>query len=240
MAVTISEIRKKSQYGKNRVRNAYRFISVYITAIFIRLPITPNQVTAMWVSLVVLGSFLIFFYPTSYPLKLLGAFFIFLMPILDFVDGELARWRGQFSLTWGEYMDWIGGWLSHTLPTISLFLAEFYIRNRNVSVLYVGLACLMGYVMFEFLRLENIKIFGPGKGEKTSKVYAPALNRIYLFFRRAFLIEYYHTLFFLAVLFNLGFLFLAYYAIGFNLMWIGRAYYDYKTIAQRRIAFYGK
>ena len=188
MVNSISDIRKKTQYGKNRVWNVYRFISVYITAIFIRLPITPNQVTAMWVFFVIIGSFLIFFYPTYYPLKVLGAFFIFLMPILDFVDGELARWRGQISLTWGEYMDWIGGWLSHTLPTISLFLAEFYIRDRTVSVLYIGLACLMGYVMFEFLRLENIKIFGPGKGEKTSKVYAPTLNRVYRFFRAIFLI----------------------------------------------------
>ena len=131
-------------------------------------------------------------------------------------------------------MDSIGALFSYLLPLFAVLLIELW-DSRNLFVLYLGLVAIFGYVMFEFIRLENIKIFGPGRGEKTSARTMPRLNKVYLFLRSVFLIDYYHAVFLVCILLDVGKLFLWYYALGFNLMWAGKAYYDLRTIAQRKV-----
>ena len=82
-----------------------RRLSPYVTRLLIATPITPNGVT--WL---MIASGLLAAVSLSFPglLGAVGAFLLIQLQLLfDCCDGEVARWRGRFSIT-GVYLDGIG------------------------------------------------------------------------------------------------------------------------------------
>jgi phosphatidylglycerophosphate synthase len=86
-----------------------RHISVYVTALLARTPITPNQVTGVMVACGVGAGGLL---AVGGLWAAIGAFsLIQLYMLLDCCDGELARWTGRTSIV-GVYADRVGHYLT--------------------------------------------------------------------------------------------------------------------------------
>lgn len=69
-----------------------RFFSIYLTRLLLRTSITPNQITAISVSVFMIGVFL--FLTQNNAASIVGAVLVFCATILDGCDGEIARFRG--------------------------------------------------------------------------------------------------------------------------------------------------
>ena len=91
-----------------------RRVSIGITWLLLHTPVSANQVTWVSLTLTVLAPFLLAM--PSAGLALAGAGALVLHYFLDKVDGEVARFRGVFSLT-GVYLDE----LSHTFAYAGTF-----------------------------------------------------------------------------------------------------------------------
>ncbi|MCT2591705.1 CDP-alcohol phosphatidyltransferase family protein [Streptomyces sp. N2-109] len=101
-----------------------REISLRCDPYLVNTRITPNQLTyLMVVAGVAAGAALLV---PGLPGAILGALLIQLYLLLDCVDGEVARWRGQTSIT-GVYLDRVGHYLSE-----AALLVGFGIRAADV------------------------------------------------------------------------------------------------------------
>jgi len=113
---TLREICHRGKLAKDR-RSWYaasRSVAIYITWMLIHTGITANQVTLMTVSLSLAGAILLATPPAW--LALSGAALLLAYHLLDKVDGDVARYRGTFSIV-GVYMDEVG----HGLAFSGLF-----------------------------------------------------------------------------------------------------------------------
>ncbi|WP_019546760.1 CDP-alcohol phosphatidyltransferase family protein [Streptomyces sulphureus] len=101
-----------------------REISLRVDPYLVNSRITPNQLTyLMVVAGVLAGAALLVPGLTG---AILGALLIQLYLLLDCVDGEVARWRKQTSIT-GVYLDRVGHYLSE-----AALLVGFGIRGADV------------------------------------------------------------------------------------------------------------
>jgi len=111
-----------------------RPISIYFTWIFVRTPISANQVTILQEILGVIG--IIFLATKSLAWALIGMLLIQLGYILDCTDGEVARWKGQSSIN-GVFLDLIG----HTLVIPGYMFAlgfGVWMRTGQVEAVILG------------------------------------------------------------------------------------------------------
>lgn len=101
-----------------------REISLRVDRYLVNTRVTPNQLTyLMVVAGVLAGAALLV---PGLAGALLGALLIQLYLLLDCVDGEIARWRGQTSVT-GVYLDRVGHYLSE-----AALLAGFGLRGADL------------------------------------------------------------------------------------------------------------
>lgn len=101
-----------------------REISLRCDPYLVNTRITPNQLThLMVVAGVLAGAALLV---PGLAGALIGALLIQLYLLLDCVDGEVARWRGQTSIT-GVYLDRVGHYLSE-----AALLVGFGVRAADV------------------------------------------------------------------------------------------------------------
>ncbi|WP_165984656.1 CDP-alcohol phosphatidyltransferase family protein [Streptomyces sp. YIM 98790] len=101
-----------------------REVSLRWTRHLVNGPLSPNQLTGLMVLAgVAAGAVLLL---PGVPGALAAALLIQLYLLLDCVDGEVARWRGQTSIT-GVYLDRIGHYLAE-----AALLAGFGLRAADV------------------------------------------------------------------------------------------------------------
>jgi len=109
---SISELREICQKGGPP--HLYRSISIYITKVFLYTPITANQTTGLFI---IVGLIAIWLFTDGIYWKNVLASALFLLHyILDYVDGEIARYRGS-CLTSGVFLDLFG----HALLNSAVF-----------------------------------------------------------------------------------------------------------------------
>lgn len=118
------ELREKLQREKleNRERPwGYRLFqrgpSIYLTRLFLRTPITPNTITLLSILSGLYGAYVLL--SPDWKLKLLALLFFYLHLLLDRVDGEIARYKQQFSLK-GIYLDELNHYIIPPLFFLSL------------------------------------------------------------------------------------------------------------------------
>lgn len=133
--VSVDELRSnyrqhaKLELDKNELMGYYvvRPLSFYPTAFFMNLGLTANQTT--WISLAVLliGGF--FLAAGNYLAAIAGAALLNLWLVLDFVDGNIARYENNCS-HYGEFIDALGAFMAH----LSFFAAGigFYISRDSL------------------------------------------------------------------------------------------------------------
>jgi phosphatidylglycerophosphate synthase len=143
-----------------------RHISPYFTWVFVRLGVTPNQVTVVMVVCGVLAGVVLAF-GGLWP-AVLAAVLIQVYLILDCSDGEVARFTGRTSVA-GVYLDRVGHYLSELGLLIGLgFRAS---GHWTIASGYVtaGLAAAVGAALIK-AETDNVFVsrYKAGMGEKLS------------------------------------------------------------------------
>jgi len=123
---TIAELRAVTQPDAVRGRrNAehwaadlyLRRLSPYLTRLLLRSGVTPNGVTGMMIATGVLAGVALLL--PGLPGAVLAAFVAQLQMLFDCCDGEVARWRQQFSPT-GMFLDKVGHYSAESVIAVLL------------------------------------------------------------------------------------------------------------------------
>lgn len=186
--VTLKELREfKHRINPEERQGAYGYyfirpLSLYVTYFALRLGLTANQVTVLQTLSGVAGAILLAF-PAPL-LRLLGVLLLQFGFVLDNVDGEVARFRKQVSVT-GKFLDVVGHEIVIPFMFCGLgigtyfqlgrfdaiifgFLAGFFSLRFDVSVMYHEAAQLLetkldqSYDYYAKLHLEqssDLKIY---------------------------------------------------------------------------------
>lgn len=127
-------------------RYIVRHLSVLFTWVFVRTPISANQVTVLQEVLGVGGCILLGWGNPYY--AIIGVLLLQLGYILDCTDGEVARWKGQQSIN-GVFLDLVGHLI--VIPGYMFALGfGVWMQSGRVEALIAGfVAALFG------LRLEK-------------------------------------------------------------------------------------
>lgn len=149
-----------------------RHVSPYFTWAFVRLGVTPNQVTVVMVVCGVLAGVVLAF--GGLWSAVLAAVLIQLYLILDCSDGEVARYTGRTSIA-GVYLDRIGHYLSELALLIGLGMRAEGHWTVAGGYLTAGLAAAVGAALIK-AETDNVFVsrFKAGLGEKlTDEALAP-------------------------------------------------------------------
>lgn len=149
-----------------------RHISPYFTWMFVRMGVTPNQVTVVMVVCGVLAGVVLAF--GGLWSAVLAAVLIQVYLILDCSDGEVARYTGRTSIA-GVYLDRIGHYLSELALLIGLGMRAEGHWTVAGGYLTAGLAAAVGAALIK-AETDNVFVsrFKAGLGEKlTDEALAP-------------------------------------------------------------------
>jgi len=117
----------------------YLKISIYFTWLCLRLGMSANGVTLLSGAFAVIGGF--FLALKSVWMVLLGAVFLFLYYVLDFSDGEVARYNKESSIT-GSFLDWYMLFVRDAAMFVGLALGALIYDYNTVMLLCAFLALL--------------------------------------------------------------------------------------------------
>nr|AAL82784.1 putative ribitol transferase Cps6aR [Streptococcus pneumoniae] len=116
-----------------------RPLSYLLTVPFVKTNITPNQISYLSIIPLIVG-FIIMILTTDFVVLLLAWFIFFLWNLLDGVDGNLARYREQYSKD-GSVVDAMAGYVAMVL---TYFGAGIVAAHLNDSDIYIILGALSG------------------------------------------------------------------------------------------------
>ena len=126
-----------------------RPISILFTWVFVRTPISANQVTIFQEILGVIGAILF-----GFGRFVLGALFLQLGYILDCSDGEVARWKNQQSES-GKFLDLIGHMIVIPFYYFGLGLGIFLETGQILTLIAGFLAALFTIKTEKIISLTN-------------------------------------------------------------------------------------
>lgn len=134
----LNRICQKKDYkkiGNWMVRHILRDAALPFTWVLLHTPITANQVTALSI-LFIIGSALLFSIGTVGTF-FAGAVLLQAWYLMDHIDGQIARYRKQESVT-GIFLDYISHYFPHLLifPFISIGLFR---NSGELIYIYVGI-----------------------------------------------------------------------------------------------------
>ncbi|CCQ89875.1 membrane hypothetical protein [Nitrospina gracilis 3/211] len=127
-----------------------RHMSRHLTRLFIRTPLTPNQIT--WAHLVLGLVSGWYFYLGGYGNQLTGALLLMLSAWLDSTDGEIARLRFQQS-PFGGMLDIVADNVVHFAVFLGIGLG-LYRMTGNAAYSYLGVVAVAGSLTC-FLLLQS-------------------------------------------------------------------------------------
>lgn len=116
-----------------------RPLSYLLTVPFVKTNITPNQISYLSIIPLIVG-FIIMIFTTDFVVLLLAWFLFFLWNLLDGVDGNLARYREQYSKD-GSVVDAMAGYVAMVLTYVG---AGIVAAHLNDSDIYIILGALSG------------------------------------------------------------------------------------------------
>jgi len=127
-------------------------ISAPITYLLVRTPISANQVTVIQEIIGTIGAIMLAV--SSIKIMLLGIFLIQFGFILDCVDGEVARYKGQSSVR-GVFLDLIGHQI--VIPFYIFFTSlGVFVRTGQLDALIVGFLGALFIIPTERLALLSV------------------------------------------------------------------------------------
>ena len=127
-------------------------ISAPITYLLVRTPISANQITVIQEIIGTIGAIMLAV--PSIKIMLLGIFLIQFGFILDCVDGEVARYKGQSSVR-GVFLDLIGHQI--VIPFYIFFTSlGVFVRTGQIDALVVGFLGALFIIPTERLALLSV------------------------------------------------------------------------------------
>lgn len=149
--ISIRELREIGQHGKEK--EIWRAFSIYFTYLFVKIGLTANQVTLLGIIPGILGGILLIIGGFKY--WLIGIVCFLLSYILDYSDGEVARFNRKES-TRGKFLDSI---LHSAFMNSYLILSVAVGLYRELSSI---VPLILGLVSLVFLYINiNIDRFDP-------------------------------------------------------------------------------
>ena len=151
-AITLKEIREfKHRINPEERQGAYGYyfirpFSIYLTYLALRFGLSANQVTVLQALFGVAGAVLLGFPHTA--MILLGLAFLQFGFVLDNVDGEVARFRRQVSVS-GKFLDSIGHSIVVPFMFFGLGVGTYFRLGHFESVIFGFLAGLFS-LRFDF------------------------------------------------------------------------------------------
>src|SRR4051794_18917205 len=171
---SIAELRAVTQPSSIFARNSgehwsgrlyIRRASPYLTQRLVPTRLTPNAVT--WLMIVVGVAAAVMLAIPGVWTALAAVALVHLQVLLDCSDGELARWRRQFS-PMGIYLDRLGHYVTETLFPVALGLRADEVLLGMIAAL-LAVTVRMESALVAVARLES----GAGRVEDTAAVAAP-------------------------------------------------------------------
>jgi len=111
-----------------------RHFSIYLTKLFLYTNITANQISVMSLLFGIVGSCLLLNMQPWY--IFVASIFLILHVVLDFVDGEVARYGNNSTLT-GKYLDEVNHSITVPILLLCISFGVFGILN-NIWILFLG------------------------------------------------------------------------------------------------------
>ncbi|MCH8012526.1 MAG: CDP-alcohol phosphatidyltransferase family protein [Candidatus Marinimicrobia bacterium] len=115
------------------------FFSIYFTWLFLRLGISPNAVTVLSGIMSIIGGILLS--SKSFLILILGVLFLHLYYLLDYSDGEVARYNNKVSIT-GHFLDWYMLFVRDAAMFIGLAIGAFTIEPSKFIIIFGFFAVL--------------------------------------------------------------------------------------------------
>lgn len=116
-----------------------RPLSYLLTVPFVKTNITPNQISNLSIIPLIVG-FIIMIFTTDFVVLLLAWFLFFLWNLLDGVDGNLARYREQYSKD-GSVVDAMAGYVAMVLTYFGAGIVAAHLTDSDI---YIILGALSG------------------------------------------------------------------------------------------------
>ncbi len=219
---TIKEIKKYAKLDKTKPNYYFRWISVFPTKLFLYLPFTPNQITALSLLMAVVGIFLFNFGGYIYPI--IGVLILAASVVIDCVDGNIARYRKQFSKITLESN------CSVILKILFFLFLVFrlYRVNHNFNFIILGFVWLSSYFLGYFyayraldIRLRSIQSDMKGEDKDEIKLRRSRINKL---FQSLFSASHQLPILLVAAILNRLDIFLYFYTTAYFIRAVTRAY----------------
>lgn len=138
---SIEELRRICQYPRRdadnwHMRHISRRPSIYITWALLHTSISANGATLLFLLTGMVAS-AAFIFGTKLSF-LIGGILLQVWYIMDMVDGEIARYKKQTSLT-GVYFDRISHYIINPIFFFCIGLGLYFMEGRNVSIFLMSL-----------------------------------------------------------------------------------------------------
>jgi len=181
--ISIKNIRKSYQeapdtdfYKHSLARYFFRPISFYLSIIFLKLKISPNQVTILSWVFALAGCFAYCIGENIW--SLIGFLFIIIWALLDYVDGSMARFLNQRT-SFGHFIDVVGAYYVIALLPICLAIgvvnSNFFDTLYNYYILIIGAFSSILSILLRLILAKGEVIFGVD-GRDTMNTNSSALS----------------------------------------------------------------
>ena len=216
--VSIKELRNSTRQERKDYLYAFiDYLAYYPAWILIRTPMTPNQITILWIIGQTLSALLLL--NGDRVSMLIGIFSFQLFFILDCTDGIVARYKNKYSLN-GVYFDYLGHYLTNPLLLVCYGVANYKLYGE-IGYLYLGLGTALLFLLNKATTINPFWYSDKKHRESVEICFTKALiknqrNLIYILFA-FFRLEYIFNLMFLGTLVGYPNLTLLIYSLFFFL-----------------------
>lgn len=163
-------------------------ISTYLIYLFLRTSLSANFISLIYIILSPLGFFLVI--SGSKTIVVLGLVIFFFKSLFDYVDGYIARYRGQTTMK-GHALDVYGAFVGDIFfkTSIGLFIFNKYddVFHLKLTIIYLICNVLLINKFYKsiFYDLTSKRIF---KKTKYKNIKNFKKNSIFYFFKKLFII----------------------------------------------------
>ena len=138
--------RARKPYYTNYMAIVFSRVSVRLSYLFAHTSITPNQLTLLSTFVAILGAAMIQW--STYYVRITGILIWFLAYVLDFCDGEIARYR-DMKTEFGHWFDVV----SDRMKDVALFTAVTLLavrESQSTITVLAGLLALGGTMVYAY------------------------------------------------------------------------------------------
>ncbi len=171
MAESIQALRKICQPPQEPTitARAIRYVSIYITWLLVKTPITANQVTFFFLILGIAGSVLLG--SGKLGISIFGIILLQLSILFDYSDGEVARYHGTTSML-GSFLDVSFHSIVHSAAFAGIAYAVYAYYWQSPIVFWFGAAAITFALMNRGLPANVMRIFIEGGQSNVVEKYS--------------------------------------------------------------------